>query len=69
MYKQLGCAIAFQAAKDYFNTDKYGKRAIINDLSTPYMECVTDGLSLLLVEQLKRNPKEVAKRIRIWEEN
>lgn len=69
MYKNLGCAIAFQAAKDYFCEDKYGKKAIIKDLNSPYMDNMTSGLSLILAEQLKKNPDTIAKRINMWEEN
>lgn len=73
-YKQLGCAIALQAAKDYASingepTSPAKRRAIIKCLRSDYMNLITDGKASLLADALKRNWKEVVGRIKQVEED
>lgn len=71
-YKQLGYAIALQAAKDYqsiedVETSPAQRREIIKDLRSPYMELVTNGLSIMLADALRRDYKVVVARIKNME--
>lgn len=71
-YKQLGCAIAIQAAKDYdsmngVETSPARRRAIIKDLRSDYMDAITGGLSVLLADALRRDHKAVVNRIKNME--
>ena len=56
--KNLGCAIAIQAAKDYFD-NPVERSGIIHMLKTPRMSLLTGGLSVQLAEKLANNPEEV----------
>lgn len=56
--REFGCAVALQAAKDYFE-DYKGSHGILNMLRSPYMEFITNGLSVALAETLKTNPNQV----------
>lgn len=70
-YKNLGCAIAMQAAKDYASVDAspQSRAAIIRQLRSPYMEFITGGISIMLADALRRDYKSVVKRIYSMEEN
>lgn len=65
-YKALGCAVITQAIKDYFNkeTDKEEKKEIIRDLKSPWMDYLTNGLSLMAAQQLKENPGAICRKLR-----
>ena len=72
-YKQLGYAIALQAAKDYASMDGVEtsparRRVIIKDLRSDYMDLITGGLASLLADALKRDYKTVVARIKSMEE-
>ena len=56
--KNLGAAITLQAIKDFFNRPSESK-GIINMLKSPYMNLLTEGLSVKLAEKLINNPDEV----------
>ena len=71
-YQQLGYAIAIQAAKDYqsidgVETSPAKRRDIIKDLRSPYMELITNGLSIMLADALRRDYKVVVARIKNME--
>ena len=70
-YKNLGAAIAMQAAKDYASVDAtpQSRGHIIRQLRTPYMEFITGGISPMLADALKRDYKSVVKRIYSMEAN
>ena len=65
--KNLGCAIALQAAKDYFDRP-WQSEGIINMLKTPHMNLLTNGLSVKLAEKLMNNPNEVKENLGIEED-
>lgn len=56
--REFGCAIALQAAKDFFD-DYKGSDGVLNMLRSPYMEFITNGLSVALAKTLKENPNQV----------
>lgn len=62
-YKNLGAAIALQAAKDYAKASPAERRWIIKNLRSEYMQSITDGASVLLADALKRDYKRVVKQI------
>lgn len=62
-YKQLGYAVAVQAAKDYKNASKERRDVIIKDLRSDYMDFITGGLSIPLADALINDHKAVIKRI------
>jgi hypothetical protein len=66
-YRQLGCAVAIQAAKDYEKATPAQRRHIIKDLRSDYMETITDGLSVYLADALRNNHTAVIKRIKNME--
>ena len=71
-YKNLGCAIAIQAAKDCVSIDgrtttPSERAAIIKQLRSPYMDMITSGLAPLLADALKKDYKAVFKRIKNME--
>lgn len=81
-HRNLGCSVAFQAAKDYADTydpnkcrgfDEYMRkilrRDILRDLRSEWMNFITDGKSSMLADALKRDYKAVVKRIYSMEEN
>ena len=61
-YQQLGYAVAVQAIRDFFNGSKKNKDAVIKDLKSPWMDLLTNGLSLHLAKELETNPKQVLRR-------
>ena len=63
-YQRLGYAIAFQALKDYFGGSTAQKNVIMKDLRSPWMEWITNGLSVQLADRLKSDPKGVERRFK-----
>lgn len=63
-YRQLAYAILLQAVRDYCKTTSEGtKFKILQDLRSDYMDYITDGMSIVVAEQLEQNPKEIAARL------
>ena len=61
----LACAVCLQAVKDYFATTyDSSRKAILKDLRSPWMEMFSNGLSVVVAEQLEKNPKEIKERLR-----
>ena len=69
-YRNLGCAIVLQAAKDYCDlaTTAAMKRKILKDLRSGHLCMLSDGTSLVVAEQLEKNPKEIAIRLKKYKE-
>ena len=67
-YKQLGCAIAIQATKDYARASAARRRVIIKDLRSDYMSFITGGIAPMLADALKSDYKAVVGRIKNMEE-
>ena len=67
-YKQLGCAVAIQEAKDYAASSPARRRVIIKDLRSDYMELITGGIASMLADALRRDYKSVVRRIKNMEE-
>lgn len=66
-YKQLGCAVAIQAAKDYEKANPAKRRTILKDLRSDYMDAITGGLSIHLADALQKNCADVLARIKNME--
>lgn len=62
-YKQLGYAIALQAAKDYEKDNPKERQRIIRELRGEYMDFITNGLSILLADALLRDSSGICRRI------
>ena len=64
--RNLACAITMQAVRDYFNDGVTAARqqAILKELRSTYMQFITDGTSVTIAEQLEKNPKEIAERLK-----
>lgn len=64
--RELVCAITMQAVRDYFNPkatpDK--RQIILKELRSTWMESITNGTSVLVAEQLEKNPEVIAERLR-----
>lgn len=61
-YKQLGYAVALQAAKDYKKASPKMRQRIIRELRGGYMDFITNGLSILLADALLQD-LSICKRI------
>ena len=70
-YKNLGCAIAIQAAKDYASVDATPQKrgVIIRQLRSDWMNFITDGKASMLADALKRDYKAVANTLFSTEAN
>jgi hypothetical protein len=66
-YRQLGCAVAIQAMKDYFRVCEANQKIILKELRSAWVDWLTDGLSLELANQLEANPEKVKKRYHLYE--
>ena len=71
--RALGVAMIRQAMKEYFGINepmpsKERKRAIIKELRSEWNDFLTDGLSVMVADQLKKNPKEIKQRFMNAEE-
>ena len=71
--RTLGVAMVRQAMKDYFGINcaypsKTQKRAILKELRSDWDDFLTDGLSVMVADQLEKNPKEIKKRFMNAEE-
>ena len=66
--RNLGCAIALQAAKDYFDSP-WERKGIIRMLKSSHMSLLTNGLSVKLAEKLVNNPEEVKANLGMEEED
>ena len=64
-YRNLGCGIVLQAVKDFFEPfiSVAKKNKILKDLRSGHLVALSDGLSLVVAEQLEKNPKEIAERL------
>ena len=63
--RQLAAAVMLQAVKDYFDetySQKKRKR-IPQELRSRWMQDLTNGFSLIVVEQLELHPEEIRARI------
>ncbi len=63
-FRELACAITLQAVKDFVAGDEANRRVILKELRSPYMDFITSGTSLVVADELERNPDEIAQRIR-----
>jgi hypothetical protein len=68
--KNLTCAIVMQAVKDYFsyNGKPNKQREVLNDLRSKYMDFITNGMSVIVAEQLELHPNEIAARLKQYKE-
>jgi hypothetical protein len=65
-YKQLGMAITYEAIEEFIEDNGHPRKqaAIIKQLKTPYMDFISNGLSVILAEKLETNPTEVCERVK-----
>jgi hypothetical protein len=61
--RNLACAITMQAVRDYFNSAEKGKKAILADLRSKYMDFITNGTSVAVADQLELHPDEIRERM------
>ena len=64
--RELACAITMQAVRDYFATGVTKKKqdAILRELRSQWMDFITDGTSIVVAEQLEKNPDAIRERVR-----
>ena len=65
-YRELGATITYQAIRDFIENRKDAqKRAtIIQQLKSPYMDLISNGLAPILAQKLATNPREVCNRVK-----
>lgn len=62
--RQLVMTIIYRAAEDYcFTVSDKKKQAILKDLRSPCMNDISNGMSILVAEQLELHPEEIAERL------
>jgi hypothetical protein len=66
-FRQLACAITYQAVKDYCGATVHGRRAILKDLRSSWMDFITNGTSLTVADELEKHPTEIEARMRKME--
>jgi hypothetical protein len=68
--RQLIMTVIYRAAEEYCAIDSDSRRnAILKDLRSSYMNDISDGMSVLVAEQLELHPEEIAERMRRNHEN
>lgn len=63
--RQLAAAVMLQAVEDYFSKKATPKKRqiILKDLRSRWMQDFTNGISLIVVEQLELHPDEIRARV------
>lgn len=69
-YRSLGKAIVYEAIKEFAEEKNNPKmqQKILKDLRSPYMDFVSEGISVIVAEKLATNPDEICDRVRRFEE-
>ena len=68
--RQLAMTFVHRAVKDYCMNDSDSKRAaILKDLRSSYMDLISDGVSVIVAEQLESNYDAIKARILNEEED
>ena len=67
-YKRLSYAVLKQAIKDYIDEPVEKRKKILKDLKSPWMDWLTNGMSLVAAQQLKNNPKRIQAILKKCEE-
>ena len=62
--RNLVAAITLQAVRDYFGSTTEGKKLILKDLRSSWMQMLTGGQSVVVAEQLEKHPEEIRERMR-----
>ena len=62
--RNLVCAIMMQAARDYLRSAEKKRELILKDLRSPYMDMLSNGMSIAVAEQLEKHPEEIRARLR-----
>lgn len=66
-YKDLGIAVIRQAVIDYFKADERGREFILKDLRSEWCDFISNGLSRVVAEKLKKNPSIIKERLKKME--
>ena len=67
--RQLIAAVLFQATKDYCDTcSEKSRDTIIKDLRSSRMDYISNGMSIVVAEQLQLHPDEIRARVKKEEE-
>ena len=62
--RQLVATILLQATRDYCREESEAKRnAMLKDLRSSHMDFVSNGMSIVVAEQLEKNCDEIKTRI------
>lgn len=64
--RNLASAVLLQAAKDYCAGDDSQRKVIVKELHSEWMQELTQGISIVVAEQLEKNWEEIAPRLK-WE--
>lgn len=60
----LASAVIMQAVRDYFRRPEKEQKVILKDLRSAWMDLFTDGMSIVVAEQLEKRPKEIKEKVR-----
>ena len=63
--RQLVMSVIYRAASEYCSSNSESHRkAILKDLRSRHMDEISDGMSVIVAEQLELHPEEIAERFR-----
>lgn len=65
--RNLASAVLLQAAKDYCAGDEKERAKISEELRSEWMQELTQGISLVVAEQLEKNWEAIAPRLE-WDQ-
>lgn len=67
--RQLVAAIMLQATRDYCKTNSEKNRnVILKDLRSSSMDFKSNGMSVIIAEQLEKHPDEIKARLKCYRE-
>lgn len=62
--KELAAETLIVAAQDYCIAGPNGKKEIIKELNSPWMDFFTDGVSKVVAQALQTNEQEISERLK-----
>ena len=67
--KNLAYATMYQAVKDFVKATDKKRNVILKELRSSWMNWFTNGMSLIVAEQLENHPKDIITRMRKMKED
>ena len=62
-YRAIAVAILSQSVSDFVHGTPRTRKAIIKDLRSTYMETITNGLSIVVADQMEFHPEQIKEEL------